>query len=238
MWLGLRGWLATWDRLAFLQEDPSCSLCINTNEMTKHLFFECPFSACVWSDIRQWLGINRRMSTILNAVKWLKKEKTGSSVQNKARLLALACTVYSLWKHRNEVIFKGKAPCPGDLSEFGRLLSPSRRDNLCLPHFLSSVCTTAVFCAVGEFFSAAGEAALAASSLLVILAVLWRFSGQSLPHQSTMAKGKKNEPSAENVGCSTMKPGQLSSVKVTTTGQPSSVPIPAKVAAVGQPATA
>ncbi|KAK4426373.1 hypothetical protein Salat_1405900 [Sesamum alatum] len=69
MWLGLRGRLATRDRLAFLQEDPTCSLCINTNEMAKLLFFECPFSACVWTDIRQWLGINRRMSTILSAVK-------------------------------------------------------------------------------------------------------------------------------------------------------------------------
>ncbi|KAK4415159.1 hypothetical protein Salat_2623100 [Sesamum alatum] len=64
----------------------------------------------VWSDIRKWLGINRHMSTILSAIKWLKKEKTGSSVQNKARLLALARTVYSLWRHRNEVIFEAKAP--------------------------------------------------------------------------------------------------------------------------------
>ncbi|KAK4422037.1 hypothetical protein Salat_2154500 [Sesamum alatum] len=86
MWLGLRGRLATRDRLAFLQEDPSCSLCINTNETAKHLFF-----------------------------KWLKKEKTGSFVRNKARLLALACTVYSLWRHRNEAIFEGKSPCPGGL---------------------------------------------------------------------------------------------------------------------------
>ncbi|KAK4415031.1 hypothetical protein Salat_2610200 [Sesamum alatum] len=48
LWLGLRGRLATRDRLAFLQEDPTCSLCINTNETAEHLFFECPFSACVW----------------------------------------------------------------------------------------------------------------------------------------------------------------------------------------------
>ncbi|KAK4422082.1 hypothetical protein Salat_2159200 [Sesamum alatum] len=160
MWLGLRGRLATWDRLAFLQEDPSCSLCINTNEMAKHLFFECALSACVWSDIQQWLGINRRMSTILNAVKWLNKEKTDSSVQNKARLLALACMApFDTLSTRNVCtlihtvdLFVSPPVCP----------VPSRRDNLCLPHFLSSVCTTVVFYAVGEFFSAAGEAALAA----------------------------------------------------------------------------
>ncbi|KAL0331191.1 UNVERIFIED_CONTAM: hypothetical protein Sangu_1664600 [Sesamum angustifolium] len=61
------------------------------------------------------LGIRRHMSTLLSAVKWLIKEKTRSSVQNKARLIALACTVYSLWRHRNEVIFEGKTPCPEEL---------------------------------------------------------------------------------------------------------------------------
>ncbi|KAK4422038.1 hypothetical protein Salat_2154600 [Sesamum alatum] len=34
-----------------------------------------------------------------------------------------------------------------------------------------------------------------------------------------------------------MKPGQLSTVKATTISQPSFVPVPAKVASVGQPAT-
>ncbi|KAL0381230.1 UNVERIFIED_CONTAM: hypothetical protein Sangu_0187300 [Sesamum angustifolium] len=104
--------LSTRDRLTFLQEDSSCSLCINNQETAKHLFVECPFSNFVWTNIRQWLGINRRMSTLLSAVKWLIIEKTRSSVQNKARLIALACTVYSLWRHRNEVIFEGKMPCP------------------------------------------------------------------------------------------------------------------------------
>ncbi|KAL0302255.1 UNVERIFIED_CONTAM: hypothetical protein Sangu_3110900 [Sesamum angustifolium] len=102
---------ATRDRLAFLHEDPTCSLCINSKESAKHLFFECPFSSYVWSHIRQWFGITRRMSTLLSAVKWLKKGKTGSSCRTK-RGLALACTVYSLWRHRNEIIFEGKAPNP------------------------------------------------------------------------------------------------------------------------------
>ncbi|KAK4416778.1 hypothetical protein Salat_2503300 [Sesamum alatum] len=115
LWLGLRGRLATRDRLAFLDEEHSCSLCINTMESAEHLYFACPFSNYVWSHIRQWLSITRRMFTIHSAVKWLKKEKTGSSVQNKARTLALACTVCSLWRHRNEIIFEGKAPNPDGL---------------------------------------------------------------------------------------------------------------------------
>ncbi|KAL0386604.1 UNVERIFIED_CONTAM: hypothetical protein Slati_4592800 [Sesamum latifolium] len=115
LWLGLRGRLATRDRLSFLHEEEACSLCINQQESARHLFFECPFSNYVWSQIRHWVGFSRRMSTLLSAVKWLKKENTGSSVQNKARHIALACTVHSLWRHRNEVIFEGKAPCPDSL---------------------------------------------------------------------------------------------------------------------------
>ncbi|KAL0307177.1 UNVERIFIED_CONTAM: hypothetical protein Sradi_6135000 [Sesamum radiatum] len=55
--------LSTRDRLMFLQEDSSCSLCINTQEMAKHLFFECPISDFVWINIRQWLGISRHGCT-------------------------------------------------------------------------------------------------------------------------------------------------------------------------------
>ncbi|KAL0294493.1 UNVERIFIED_CONTAM: hypothetical protein Scaly_3120600 [Sesamum calycinum] len=83
LWLGLRGRLSTRDRLMFLQEDSSCSLCINIQETAKHLFFECPFSNLVWTNIRQWLGIHRRMSTLLSAVKWLIKEKRGPPCRTK-----------------------------------------------------------------------------------------------------------------------------------------------------------
>ncbi|KAL0399880.1 UNVERIFIED_CONTAM: Retrovirus-related Pol polyprotein from type-2 retrotransposable element R2DM [Sesamum radiatum] len=97
-------------------------------------FFECPFSDYVWSNIRDWVGLSRRMSTLLSAMKWLKKEKTGSSVQNKARRIALACTVYSLWRHRNEVVFEAKAPCPDGLVISIRI--SVYRQLLTLPHGL------------------------------------------------------------------------------------------------------
>ncbi|KAL2250269.1 UNVERIFIED_CONTAM: hypothetical protein Sindi_2500600, partial [Sesamum indicum] len=83
-------------------------------------FFECPFSNFVWSRIRHWLGINRTMSTLQSATKWLKKEKQVRSVQNKARHLALACTVYTLWRQRNEVIFEGSTACPEGSLEFSQ----------------------------------------------------------------------------------------------------------------------
>ncbi|KAL0287980.1 UNVERIFIED_CONTAM: hypothetical protein Sradi_7112600 [Sesamum radiatum] len=134
LWLGLRARLATRDRLSFLHEEEACSLCINRQESARHLFFECPFSDYVWSNIRDWVGLSRRMSTLLSAMKWLKKEKTGSSVQNKARRIALACTVYSLWRHRNEVVFEAKAPCPDGLVISIRI--SVYRQLLTLPHGL------------------------------------------------------------------------------------------------------
>ncbi|KAL0437488.1 UNVERIFIED_CONTAM: hypothetical protein Sradi_0456700 [Sesamum radiatum] len=108
LWLGLRGRLATCDRLALFQEEDSCSFCINTMESASHIFFACRFSVHVWTDIRQWLGITRRISTHSSMVKWQKKEKMDSSVQNKARAITLACTVYSLWRHRTKSFFKAK----------------------------------------------------------------------------------------------------------------------------------
>ncbi|KAL0362294.1 UNVERIFIED_CONTAM: hypothetical protein Scaly_1184600 [Sesamum calycinum] len=60
----------------------------------------------------------------MSAVKWLKKGKTGSSVQNKARHITLACTVYSLWRHRNEIIFEGKAPNPDGLGKMKKGIHP------------------------------------------------------------------------------------------------------------------
>ncbi|KAL0285577.1 UNVERIFIED_CONTAM: hypothetical protein Scaly_2814200 [Sesamum calycinum] len=83
----------------------------------------------IWSHIRQWLGITQRMSILLSAVKWLKKGKTGSSVQNKARHLALACMVYSLWRYRNEIIFEGKAPNPEVSNRFGRSFETWAEEN-------------------------------------------------------------------------------------------------------------
>ncbi|KAL0430919.1 UNVERIFIED_CONTAM: Retrovirus-related Pol polyprotein from type-2 retrotransposable element R2DM [Sesamum radiatum] len=80
LWLGLRRRLATRDRLSFLHEEEACSLCINRQESARHLFFECPFSDFVWSHIRHWVGLSRRMSTLPSAMKWFKKEKTGSFV--------------------------------------------------------------------------------------------------------------------------------------------------------------
>ena len=95
------------DRLTFLDVDEACVLCVGNMESEAHLFFLCPLSSLVWSHIRDWLGITRRMSTISSALKWIKKEARGSSGRAKAKKVALACTVYQIWNARNRSRFEG-----------------------------------------------------------------------------------------------------------------------------------
>ncbi|KAG9156207.1 hypothetical protein Leryth_021617 [Lithospermum erythrorhizon] len=44
-------------------------------ESCAHLFFACPFSLAIWNHIRTWLGIQRQMSTLESAIKWIKKNR-------------------------------------------------------------------------------------------------------------------------------------------------------------------
>ncbi|KAL8521518.1 hypothetical protein ACS0TY_011871 [Phlomoides rotata] len=45
------------------------------------------------------------MTTIHSAVKWLKKELGVGVVRVRARMLSLLCSIYLLWKVRNEIVF-------------------------------------------------------------------------------------------------------------------------------------
>lgn len=112
LWLGIKGKLNTKNRLVFLDVDQTCAFCSTHNETVQHLFFGCNLSASVWNCIRGWLGINRAMTTIDSAIKWLKKEARGTAWFNKAKKIALACTVYHLWTARNAKIFEGQIPQP------------------------------------------------------------------------------------------------------------------------------
>lgn len=110
LWLGLKGRLSTKDRLWLQEVDLSCSLCGNGLESIQHLFFQCQVSACVWNNIRDWMGLNRSMSTLASAAKWLKKTVKGTSWLAKSKRIALAATVYFIWVARNKRIFEGKVP--------------------------------------------------------------------------------------------------------------------------------
>lgn len=107
LWLAAKRKLRTKDALPFALSDSSCAFCGEQYESSHHLFFMCPLSSDVWTQIREWLCISPDLTTLNGAIIWVSKHCRGSSVHCKARRAALASTVYHLWNARNRCIFEG-----------------------------------------------------------------------------------------------------------------------------------
>lgn len=111
LWLSTLGRLRTRDKIQrFIDTDPRCPMCGTCNETTQHLFFQCSFSKAIWSDIKNWLGVRRHMTTLKSALKWIKKGSRGSSWQTKGKKAALTATVYHIWSARNRKIHENEVP--------------------------------------------------------------------------------------------------------------------------------
>ncbi|XP_073275451.1 uncharacterized protein [Primulina huaijiensis] len=109
LWLVAHRKLLTRDRLPYLS-DKSCALCRLKDESVNHLFFECPTSKTIWSNVRSWLGMRKIMSSPSAVLTAFRGVYRGSSFLNKMRCVALAATVYHIWSIRNRLIFDNEAP--------------------------------------------------------------------------------------------------------------------------------
>ncbi|VFQ90070.1 unnamed protein product [Cuscuta campestris] len=98
MWLAFRRRLRTKTNLEFLGIPMECALCGVELEEIDHLFFDCWASKIVWGAIKEWLRVDGHLSTIDRAVRWLKAPRRGDAILKKARKVALACTVFHIWK--------------------------------------------------------------------------------------------------------------------------------------------
>jgi hypothetical protein len=88
-----------------------CPFCSHFGEDCDHLFFSCHFSKGIWTALSQWLGKTipsgvDRWSHFLLFGDLVRLKKGGGRVN---RLIWLSI-MWSIWKHRNEVIFKGVNP--------------------------------------------------------------------------------------------------------------------------------
>lgn len=90
-------------------QDTSCIFCKRAPESISHLFFKCTFVNSIWRRIRSWLNVQRSMSTLHSAVKWIKKDFGGAFIHSKVVVLAFAATAYTIWASRNKVLFAGKS---------------------------------------------------------------------------------------------------------------------------------
>lgn len=76
---------------------------------------------CLWllssylDAIRASLHIPHRPSTLLSAVKWIKKGRPLNCVLAKARWIVLMCTIYFIWNSRNVAVFESIRRSPNDV---------------------------------------------------------------------------------------------------------------------------
>ncbi|CAH9122258.1 unnamed protein product [Cuscuta epithymum] len=103
LWLCFRNRLSIAGNLWYMDVHRNCGFCHTHLETVEHLFFVCPVTGTIWKVICEWLGIRRPLHTLHSSVEWMKKEWRGARLTR----IALACTVYSIWKARNTGLFGG-----------------------------------------------------------------------------------------------------------------------------------
>lgn len=104
LWLAIRGALTTQDRIKGwgMSGANRCYLCGSDEETRDHLFFACDLSSSIWRDILRMCLITDGVRTWDDTVIWAANSLKGRSFAICVRRLALAASVYTLWRERNE----------------------------------------------------------------------------------------------------------------------------------------
>ncbi|XP_073307023.1 uncharacterized protein [Primulina huaijiensis] len=114
LWLMAHSKLLTRDRLPFAT-DNSCVLCNSHLESINHLFFECSFSAAIWIEVREWLGMRKIMGSPAAILRAFRTCYRGNSMLSRMRITALASTIYCIWNARNKKMFDDDTQQTDDL---------------------------------------------------------------------------------------------------------------------------
>ena len=89
-----------------ISQDSSCGLCQMGVETIDHLLFECPFSYRVWKSIRNKCCVNWADRTWDEWVELCAKELRGKKLGTYVKKLAFSASVYSIWRERNNRVFR------------------------------------------------------------------------------------------------------------------------------------
>ncbi|KAJ9536472.1 hypothetical protein OSB04_un000353 [Centaurea solstitialis] len=106
LWIACYKRHPTQDRMMNWKHDPpdwKCGLCGVCMDSHNHLFFECQFSSSVWNQIRinvDWRNVPSKWDDMVDFLATI--PMTAVHLKQK---LALAATVYALWRERNRRIF-------------------------------------------------------------------------------------------------------------------------------------
>ncbi|GJT54657.1 RNA-directed DNA polymerase, eukaryota, reverse transcriptase zinc-binding domain protein [Tanacetum coccineum] len=108
LWMAIQGKLMTCDRMEKWgsYDMTVCALCKSDAESHDYLFFNCPFSQAIWMELKTLMQFQS------NAIGWegiineLAEKPNKSSIWSIVRRLCLAGAVYSIWRERNNRIFR------------------------------------------------------------------------------------------------------------------------------------
>ena len=92
-----------------------CPLCVRNLETATHLFFECHFACRIWSLLSAWprcLSMSHAAGAASSSEAWdqVMAHSTGDVRRGISSLFALTC--WSIWRERNERIFRHKRATP------------------------------------------------------------------------------------------------------------------------------
>ncbi|XP_062113082.1 uncharacterized protein LOC133824231 [Humulus lupulus] len=107
LWQATLGHLLTRDKLSLCHMDlPTvlCPVCEEEQEYHSHLFFECPFSRQVRSQLEVWLGRGIWPNLYVEWCSWMAGKPKG--LKQIVVAAALAAAVYMIWRNRNNCIFE------------------------------------------------------------------------------------------------------------------------------------
>ncbi|XP_020263250.1 uncharacterized protein LOC109839233 [Asparagus officinalis] len=136
LWLACNQRLLTKDRLCRMgmmsSNQNQCVLCCGHQlETSKHIFFECQFSADVWNRVMDWMRFRWRSCYWDLIISWYSCNLKGRGPLRKLKRMCLSAAVYMIWDERNRRIFQGKMRDPSQifrairLSVFTRVLNVS-----------------------------------------------------------------------------------------------------------------
>ncbi|GJZ38275.1 reverse transcriptase zinc-binding domain-containing protein [Tanacetum coccineum] len=107
LWLAIQEKLMTYDRMIKWGycDMTCCLLCKNNVETHDHLFFNCPFSAAIWKELKLKMRFKSNAMLWNSIVKELAEKQNGNNIWSIVRRLCLATVVCSIWRERNNRIF-------------------------------------------------------------------------------------------------------------------------------------
>jgi hypothetical protein len=113
LWLAARNRCWTADRLSRrgLPHPASCLFCDQSEETLNHLLLGCVLAREIWATCLRWWGKLHWMPQMdTDFVGWL-QGKRGGPGGDRDLWTGVTLICWCLWRHRNDIVFDGVAPC-------------------------------------------------------------------------------------------------------------------------------